>query len=109
MAMRYGQSVKLADEIVYYLEHQPPEAPVSRWLIRDYLDGARGITFSKEEFSDAIRVVEKEHGVSFPDGSLAASIQFAAPGELIDRIMVERKVFPNARLNWFNARKKPAN
>ncbi len=104
VAIHYGKSIDLFDEITHMLEHTPPEAPMNLWLIRDYLDGCMNIQFAEEEFREALARIKEEYGITLRDGSLEESIQRATPHSLLAQSVVERKIPIGVRLNWLTAR-----
>ena len=73
MATRYGEPVDLKEEIKYYLEGAG--GLISRFSIRDFVVGDRGVECAPEELEEAITAVEQERGEIYPEGSLGESMR----------------------------------
>lgn len=91
MAERYGEPVDLWDEVLYYLSGLRYGAYISRWDINDFLDGCRGNEFSKSEFEAIISRLEKNYGISIPNGSLGGHITRVSPHELLTETAKEHE------------------
>lgn len=78
LAIRYGRPVDLWDEAVLYLRGLPYGAPISKWSLRDFLDGCRGNEFPEKEFEEIIARLRDVYNIALFEGSLSESMQLVS-------------------------------
>ena len=63
----------LVGEIKRYIDNQPKCNQVNRFLIKDFIINCRRIDCTNSEIEDAVRIIERERGMTFPNGALMES------------------------------------
>ncbi len=85
MAQRHGETVDLWNETLLYLKGLPKGAALSKFLLRDFLDGCRGNEFSEKEFNAVVDRLQNTYTMNVPRGSLAESITLIETAELLSQ------------------------
>lgn len=93
MARRYGKPVDLWDEVMFYLRGMPSGILISRWRLRDFLDGCRGNEFSEKEFEEIVARLQNTYGIILSEGSMSESMQSVSPEDLLrqEKLKMDRR------------------